>query len=130
MDEQQWMQPLTAHIRALVAQQHFSEAEDEAAQAMAAAPHDAQPHNLMGIIVESRNDHVQAMKHFRAAWALDPTYRPARNVYHTPNVICRLYDPEREIVYKEFGIDTICPTVLSTREIDRLLGKAKEAKEA
>ena len=45
---------------------------------MAAAPHDAQPHNLMGIIAESRNDHVQAMKHFRAAWALDPTYRPAR----------------------------------------------------
>ena len=44
--------------------------------------------------------------------------------------ICRLYDPEREIVYKEFGIDTICPTVLSTREIDRLLGKAKGEKEA
>ena len=54
----------------------------------------------------------------------------ARNVYHIPNVICRLYDPEREIVYREFGIDTICPTVLSTREIDRLLGKAKGEKEA
>ena len=78
MSEQNVMQPLTAHIRALVAQRHFSEAEDEAAQAMTAAPHDAQPHNLMGIIAESRNDHVQAMKHFRAAWALDPTYRPAR----------------------------------------------------
>ena len=78
MSEQNAMQPLTAHIRALVAQRHFSEAEDEAAQAMAAAPHDAQPHNLMGIIAESRNDHVKAMKHFRAAWALDPTYRPAR----------------------------------------------------
>ena len=78
MSEQNVMQPLTAHIRALVAQRNFSEAEDEAAQAMAAAPHAAQPHNLMGIIAESRNDHVQAMKHFRAAWALDPTYRPAR----------------------------------------------------
>ena len=54
----------------------------------------------------------------------------ACNVYHIPNVICRLYDPEREIVYKEFGIDTICPTVLSTREIDRLLGRAKGEKEA
>ena len=78
MSKQNAMQPLTARVRALVAQRHFSEAEDEAAQAMAAAPHDAQPHNLMGIIAESRNDHVQAMKHFRAAWALDPTYRPAR----------------------------------------------------
>ena len=78
MSEQNAMQPLTARVRALVAQRYFSEAEDEAARAMAAAPHDAQPHNLMGIIAESRNDHVQAMKHFRAAWALDPTYRPAR----------------------------------------------------
>ena len=54
----------------------------------------------------------------------------ARNLYHIPNVVCRLYDPEREVVYREFGIDTICPTVLSTREIDRLLGKAKGEKEA
>ena len=54
----------------------------------------------------------------------------ARNVYHIPNVICRLYDPEREIVYKEFDIDTICPTVLSTREIDRLLDRAKGEKKA
>ena len=78
MRNQEAMQNLTARVRALVAQRHFSEAEDEAAQAMAAAPHDAQLHNLMGIIAESRNDHVQAMKHFRAAWALNPTYRPAR----------------------------------------------------
>ena len=51
----------------------------------------------------------------------------ARNLYHIPNVVCRLYDPEREVVYREFGIDTICPTVLSTREIDRLLGREREA---
>ena len=51
----------------------------------------------------------------------------ARNLYHIPSVVCRLYDPEREVVYREFGIDTICPTVLSTREIDRLLGHEKEA---
>ena len=78
MSKQNAMQLLTARIRALVAQRHFSEAEDEAAQAMAAAPHDAQPHNLMGIIMERENDHIQAMKHFRAAWALDPTFVPAR----------------------------------------------------
>ena len=42
-------------------------------------------------------------------------------------MVCRLYDPEREVVYREFGIDTICPTVLSTREIDRLLGREREA---
>ena len=51
----------------------------------------------------------------------------ACNLYHIPNVVCRLYDPEREVVYREFGIDTNCPTVLSTREIDRLLGHEREA---
>ena len=42
------------------------------------APHEAQPHNLMGIIMERENDHIRAMKHFRAAWALDPSFVPTR----------------------------------------------------
>ena len=46
----------------------------------------------------------------------------AKEMYHTEHVIARLYDPERECVYREFGIDTICPAVLSTKEIDKLLG--------
>ena len=54
------------------------EAESVAAKAMADAPHEAQPHKLMGIIMERENDHRQDMKHFRAAWALDPTFIPAR----------------------------------------------------
>ena len=41
-------------------------------------PHSAIPHNLMGILMEKENNHVLAMKHFRAAYALDPTYIPAR----------------------------------------------------
>ena len=41
-------------------------------------PHSEIPHNLMGILMEKENNHVQAMKHFRAAYALDPTYIPAR----------------------------------------------------
>lgn len=39
------------------------------------APH---PHNLLGILLEKKGEHSAAMKHFRAAWALDPTYLPAR----------------------------------------------------
>lgn len=78
MSKQEDMQQLTARVRALVAQRRFDEAEDEIAQAMRQAPHAAQPHNLMGIVAEGRNDHVQAMKHFRAAWALEPAYLPAR----------------------------------------------------
>ncbi len=46
----------------------------------------------------------------------------ARDMFHVDHVIARLYDPERECVYREFGIDTICPAVLSVKEIDKFLG--------
>lgn len=46
----------------------------------------------------------------------------ARHEFKVNRVIARLYDVERECVYKEFGIDTICPAVLSAIEIDKLLG--------
>ena len=45
----------------------------------------------------------------------------ARDMFHVENVIARLFDPERESVYQEFGIKTICPAVLSVKEIDKLL---------
>ncbi len=47
----------------------------------------------------------------------------ARDMFHVDNVIARLFDPERESVYQEFGIKTICPAVLSVKEIDKLLAK-------
>lgn len=47
----------------------------------------------------------------------------AKELYKIPNVICRLYDPERECVYHEFGINTICPAILSAKEIGSLLGR-------
>ena len=46
----------------------------------------------------------------------------AKELFGIRQVIARLYDPERECVYREFGIDTICPAVLSVKEIDKLLG--------
>ena len=70
--------PLCDVIRRLVENGAFDKAEREAARAMSEAPHAPEPHNLMGIILENENDHIGAMKHFRAAWALDPTYLPAR----------------------------------------------------
>ena len=45
----------------------------------------------------------------------------ARDLFLVENVIARLYVPERESVYQEFGIKTICPAVLSVKEIDKLL---------
>ena len=49
----------------------------------------------------------------------------ARDLFHVDNVIARLYDPERESVYQEFGIKTICPAILSVKEIDKLLTGAR-----
>ena len=49
----------------------------------------------------------------------------AREMFQVKNVIARLYDPERENVYQEFGIKTFCPAVLSAKEIDKMLSPAK-----
>jgi lipoprotein NlpI len=46
--------------------------------AMSKYPHSPQPHNLIGVLLVKEGNHAQAMKHFRAAWALDPTFIPAR----------------------------------------------------
>ncbi|MDU7925547.1 MAG: hypothetical protein E7J43_01435, partial [Finegoldia magna] len=43
---------------------------------MAEFPHDPVPHNLLGILMEIKGNHLLAMKHLRAAWALDPSYTP------------------------------------------------------
>lgn len=56
----------------------FENAQKDIINAMAENPHNAMPHNLMGILLEHESNHLLAMKHFRAAWALDPAFRPAR----------------------------------------------------
>jgi|APHig6443717817_1056837.scaffolds.fasta_scaffold05111_7 trk system potassium uptake protein len=47
----------------------------------------------------------------------------AHEVFKIRQVIARLYDPDRECVYREFGIDTICPAILSAKEIEKILSK-------
>lgn len=34
----------------------------------------------------------------------------ARKIFNVPHVLARVYDPKREEVYAQLGIDTICPT--------------------
>jgi trk system potassium uptake protein TrkA len=38
----------------------------------------------------------------------------ARTLFHVPTVMARIFDPAREDVYRQFGIETICPTTLSS----------------
>lgn len=37
----------------------------------------------------------------------------ARTVFGVSTVIARVFDPSRQAVYDQFGIDTVCPTLLS-----------------
>ena len=45
----------------------------------------------------------------------------AKEIFSVDKVIVRLNDPERQSVYAHSGIETICPSLLSSREIDKVL---------
>ena len=47
-------------------------------QMMYLYPESAEPHNLLGLLRRTQGNQVQAMKHFRAAMDLDPTFISAR----------------------------------------------------
>jgi tetratricopeptide (TPR) repeat protein len=77
-------------VRELIFQNKSHESEEMIRLALAKYPHAPEPHNLMGIQLEKAGDHLTAMKHFRAAYALDPTYLPARyNMEQYADVYCK-----------------------------------------
>ena len=51
----------------------------------------------------------------------------AKELFNIGEVIARIYDPERECVYLDFDIETICPAVLSMKEIDKMLSNTSLA---
>lgn len=77
------LQQLCATVRDLIAECAYERCAQLICAAMEQYPHAPQPHNLMGIVLEKTGDHTAAMKHFRAAWALDPTYAPVAHNLHT-----------------------------------------------
>jgi len=50
----------------------------------------------------------------------------AKELFKKQRIIARLYDPELECVYHELNIDTICPAVLSIKEVSKLLGNSEK----
>ena len=59
---------------------------------------------------------IEEMKAFVALTAEDNTNimaaQIARKVFNVAKVVCRIYDPTREGLYRELGLETICPTAL------------------
>lgn len=50
----------------------------------------------------------------------------AKEIYGVPHVLARIYDPGRESLYHELGLETICPTTLvSTTARDILISLAE-----
>lgn len=51
----------------------------------------------------------------------------AKEMFKVPVVITRVYDPQREEVFRKMGLDIICPTTLAVDRIkNRLLPKIKQ----
>lgn len=78
-DDKRVLTALCSDIKREIAGKRYDHAECalRIAKAMEQYPDAPEPHNLLGILLEESGDHRGAMKHFRAAWALDPGYRPA-----------------------------------------------------
>lgn len=45
----------------------------------------------------------------------------AKEIFNVKKVIARIYDPAREQVFKQFGLDTVCPTNITVDVIRSLL---------
>ncbi len=45
----------------------------------------------------------------------------AKTILNVPKVITRIYDPLRDEAYRSFGLETVCPTILSAELIESLL---------
>ncbi|MCI8624626.1 MAG: TrkA family potassium uptake protein [Provencibacterium sp.] len=45
----------------------------------------------------------------------------AREVFHVPKVITRIYDPKRKDVFSHFGLKTVCPTDLTVDAVYSML---------
>jgi trk system potassium uptake protein TrkA len=71
---------------------------------------EAQVEKATAVVVVTNNDNSNIM-----------ISQIAKEIFKKELVIARLYDPERDYVYREFGIDTISPAVLSANAIRRLL---------
>ncbi len=77
--------------------------------------HEAQVEKATTVVVVTNSDNTNIM-----------VAQMTKAIFKKDHVIARLYDPEREFVYSELGINTISPAVLSVNEIRKLLSYKEE----
>ena len=103
---------LEERCRQLMIQRKFEQCQKEIETAIAENPHCAIPHNLMGILLEKESNHVLAMKHFRAAYALDPRIT------------------ENNDIITDFQADKLMEKILSNDNLNQAYKKVKSNKGA
>lgn len=47
----------------------------------------------------------------------------ARDTFKVPRVITRVYDPDREVIFQQFGLTTICPVSLAVGQVKNILNQ-------
>lgn len=68
------------------------------------------------VVATTRDDNINLM-----------VAQVAKVVYRVPRVIARVYDPSREVIYGEFGVETVSPTVqAATRIFDYMSDNLKK----
>ncbi len=93
-------------------QKELDKAYDSIIKAICKNPDAPQPHNLLGIWYELNSDGDNARRHYRAAYSLDPTYKPpCKNLER----ISALFDKSRPYAI-DFGDEPEEEVILSRRE--------------
>ncbi|MGM0379303.1 MAG: response regulator [Bacillota bacterium] len=68
---------LIEYAKKCIIEKNYNEAKEYLKKAIAEDTQKPEPHNLLGVISEYNGDILTAQKYYRAALALDPTYKPA-----------------------------------------------------
>ena len=53
----------------------------------------------------------------------------ARHIFHVPDVICLINDPDRGTFYKGLGVNTICPTTVTVDTIQHILDSSQPSRD-
>ncbi|WP_285944979.1 hypothetical protein [Faecalibaculum rodentium] len=71
------IETVTCQVRSLLKESRLDACRQVILDLMMQYPDAAQPHNLMGLLLEKEGSHIMALHHFRAAVALEPGHRPS-----------------------------------------------------
>lgn len=79
----------------------------------------AKMHEADKVIAVTRNDNVNlAMAQMATA------------IFHVPTVVARVSDPQREAIFRDLGVHTVCPLLLATDELLRRFAGATSQERA